>query len=67
MATYKDVQNYSRIHYGWVAQSCWIALAKELIDAPLGHAKRGESDRVKPCPEEKRKQVVAAMRAVGLV
>jgi hypothetical protein len=53
MATYKDVQEYTRGRYGWVAQSCWIAHVKELIGAPLRAPRRSTRERIKPCPAAK--------------
>lgn len=67
MPTYEDVQEYTRKHYGWVAQGCWIAHVKEIRALPLRKSKRGDAARVKPCPPDKQAQVEAAMRAVGML
>lgn len=66
-ARYKDVIEYSKKHYDFVIQSCWIAHIKELHGLSLNSSGRGNLPRQKLCPEDKKKLVERAMRAVGMM
>ncbi len=63
MATYKEIQNWVREHYGWTPKTCWIAHCKELYglerrDAPNRHG----NARKHPCPSRKQNSIGRAFR-----
>lgn len=68
MATYKQIQTWVKLQYGFVPQTCWIARVKEISGLPLGKAaNRKGSGRIKLCPPEKVEPIRAAMRHFGMI
>jgi hypothetical protein len=69
MATYKQIQDHIRDKEGFVVKTCWIAHVK----ADYGLTSRAApnridaSDRVAPCPLNKRRVVVEALRHFGMI
>jgi hypothetical protein len=67
MATYEDIQRWVRKTYGWVPKTCWIAHCKELNGLPRRDAPNREgSQRMVPCPPDKRPAIEAAFRHFGM-
>ena len=63
MATYKQIQQWVRKHYGWTPETCWIAHCKELAGHPVKRAhNRQEDGRSKPCPANKQSAIFSAFR-----
>jgi len=61
-ATYKEIQQWVKQHFGFVPQTCWIAHCKELIGLPLREAPNRQGASVEPCPPEKREAIERAFR-----
>lgn len=62
MATYKEIQDWVKLHYGFTPKTCWIAHVKSLSGLPMRKApNRIGDDRVAPCPPEKREAIRAAL------
>lgn len=67
MDTTKEIQKYVKRKYGFVPKSCWIAHAKEMSGIPVRRAWNRKSDkRVYPCPEDKRKAIIEAIKYIRL-
>lgn len=67
MATNKEIVAHVRANYGFVPQDCWIAHARMVI-----RSRNGKIDDTvdigtpsKPCVEQKRIALFAAMKALG--
>lgn len=68
MVTYREIQVWVCQRHGFIPQTCWIAHCKELNGIPRRKAaNRQGSERVKPCPPEKRAAIEAAFRHFGLL
>jgi hypothetical protein len=63
MATYAEIQNYVREHYGFVAQTCWIAdvLSDHGLTRRQAPNRINHTERKKPCPESKRSAIEQAL------
>ena len=68
MATYTQIQDYVRKHYGYTPETCWVAHVKELVGLPVrqAHNRRGIV-RVKPCPPEKQEHIRKAFVHFGML
>ena len=64
-ATYREITNWVRQRYGFVAQSCWIAHCKEINGVPVRSVYRGS--RVKECPPNRRGAIEEAFRHFGML
>lgn len=69
MATYKEISNYVHEKFGYTPKTCWIAHVKELCGVPISPAPNriSPTERARPCPEEKRPQIEAALRNFGII
>ena len=69
MATYKEIQDYIKVKYGFVAQSCWIAHMKELCGLPVkqSYNRICLSSRKKPCPPERETAIKEAFIHFGML
>jgi len=69
MATYKQIQEYVKITYGYVPKSCWIAHMKEILGLnPREAYNRYESTRrTHPCPVNKQKDLEEAFKHFNMV
>lgn len=69
MATYKKIQTWVKINYGFVPQSCWIAHAEEIYNLnPRKAANRiTETHRKNPCPTEKISAIKHAFRHFKMI
>lgn len=67
-ATYKEIQEWVKQHYGFVPKTCWIAHVKKLSGLTMRKApnRKGE-ERVYPCPTEKIEPIRTALRHFGMV
>jgi len=68
LATYTQIQEYVRKHYGYTPETCWIAHVKELVGFPVrpAHNRQGAA-RVKPCPPEKQEHIRKAFEHFGML
>ncbi|MEQ1821725.1 MAG: hypothetical protein ABL949_04390 [Fimbriimonadaceae bacterium] len=68
MATYKEIQDFIQTRHGTEVQTCWIAHVKEQVGLPMrSAANRQGSQRVKPCPPNKKGLILEAMRELGVL
>jgi hypothetical protein len=67
MATYKQIQTYVRTEYGFVPKSCWIAHCKEICGLPLRKSRRGDKQRVYPCPIDKREKIMETFKYFKII
>ena len=68
MATYRQIRQWVKDHYGFLPKSCWIAHVKEIHGLPRRDApnRRGE-EREEPCPPKKQAAIEAAFRHFGML
>jgi hypothetical protein len=69
MATYKEIQEYVKDHYGCTLKTCWIAHVKELngLKPRVAHNRISADHRKHPCPDSKRPLIEEAMRYYGMI
>lgn len=69
MATYKEIQEYIKIKYGFKAQTCWIAHMKEICNLKVRVApnRHSATKREKPCPLEKQKTIKEAFKHFNMI
>ena len=69
MATYKQIQDYVKKHYGFMPKSCWIAHVKEMsgLQPRVSHRRYDSKIRQVPCPPEKVKPIQEAMRHFEMI
>jgi hypothetical protein len=69
MATYAQIQDYVKKHYGFSAQTCWIAHVKSDLGLTERTApnRQNPNMRVKPCPPAKRSAIIAALKALKVI
>jgi NADH:ubiquinone oxidoreductase subunit D len=54
MATYTQIKNYVKEHYGFKPKECWIAHVKEMSGIKIKPAwNRQGIERKEPCPPKK--------------
>ena len=55
MTTYKNIQEWVKMNYGFTVKTCWIAHVKEMCGLKLRKApnRYDENKRTNPCPPEK--------------
>ena len=68
MATYKDIQQEVKEECGFVPKTCWIAhiLSDYGLTSGLAHNRIG-SERMHPCPPDKRGCMEEVMRRIGAI
>lgn len=68
MATYLEITQWVKRHYGFHPKSCWIAHCKELNGLRTERAwnRRNESREV-PCPHSKRVAIESAFRHFAMI
>ncbi len=62
MATYKEIQDWVKKHYGFVPKDCWIAHCKEINNIPVNKSPRRKGERLVPWPENKQPAIKAAFQ-----
>ena len=67
MATYRQVQAVTRLRYGFVPKTCWIAHVKEQLGLPMRKASNRQqgAPRKNPCPQAKRAVIVRVIRSLA--
>jgi hypothetical protein len=67
IATYKAIQREVRTANGFVPKTCWTADVLDLLrNRPLVAPNRiDRRARESPCPEEKRRAIIEALRKLG--
>jgi hypothetical protein len=69
MATYKEIQEWVKKHYGFVPKTCWIADVKERCGFPVKPApnRLNKNKRKHPCPANKVFAICQALRFFGMI
>jgi hypothetical protein len=68
MATDRKIQEETKRLFGFVPKACWIAdIRAEFGLTPQIVPNRNGEDRAYPCPLEKRRPVIQAMRTLGVI
>lgn len=69
MATYKEIQDYVRINFGYITKSCWIAHCKEIygLDPKVSLNRHNIGERKHPCPEAKQRDIEQAFQFYQLI
>ena len=68
MATYKEIQDWVQTNYDFVPQTCWIAEVKFECGINVTPASnRQSSDRIKPCPTEKKIPIKKALEYFTMI
>jgi hypothetical protein len=69
MAIYIQIQKYVKTHYGFTAQTCWIAHVKEMsgLKLRISPNRHDPLKREKPCPPDKVEPIKAALRHFGMI
>ena len=64
MATYKEIQEYINLSYGFTPKTCWIAHMKEVcgLDRKDAVNRIDDSKRKYPCPEDKQEVIKEAFK-----
>ena len=63
MATYRQIQEWVKLNYGFTPKSCWIAHCKEMAGLKPGRSPNRQGDRrLHPCPPGKQPAILAALR-----
>ena len=67
--TYKQIQEWVFEKYGFKIETCWIAHVKELSGLPIrpNPKRKSKEKREKPCPDNKREAIVAALRHYKMI
>lgn len=62
--TVKEIQKYTKEHFGYVAKSCWIADVKSQCGLPVHPAwnRKCLDKREVPCPKDKIQQIKQALK-----
>lgn len=55
MATYKEIQEYIKVNFGYTPKTCWIAHSKEVygLSPKVANNRNDINKREFPCPAEK--------------
>ncbi len=69
MGTYKEIQNYVYNKYGIHIQTCWIAHIKEKqgILSKTASNRIDKNNRVKPCPNNKERYIIEALKFFKMI
>ena len=69
MATYKVIQEYVKLNYGYSPKSCWIAHMKECcgLSPRVSHNRYDVNLRTHPCPAGKQDDLKQAFRHFGMI
>ena len=69
MATYKEIQAYVKLNYGFQPKTCWIAHMKEIccLEVRVSHNRHSLEKREKPCPADKQDAIKEAFKHFGMI
>ena len=67
--TVKQIQEYTKSNYGFIAKSCWIADVKEKCGILVKPAwnRKDPNERKNPCPTDKIAKVKTALKFYNLI
>jgi len=69
VATYKLIQNWVKMNYGFTVKTCWIAHVKEMcgLEPRKAPNRFGENKRINPCPQNKIEPIKQAFIRFGMI
>jgi len=68
MATYKQIQDWVKIKYGFVPKTCWIADVKQKSGLNVRMASnRISKEREYPCPKDEEAAIKAALKHFNMI
>lgn len=69
MATYKEIQEYVKMNFGYKPKTCWIAHCKEIfgLSPKIAHNRNDINKREVPCPIEKQAHIKQAFMHFGMI
>ena len=69
MATYEQIQNWTKSNYDYEPKPCWIADVKAEFGLTTRQAwnRQSPTKRLHPCPPSKRPSIEAALRHFGMI
>jgi hypothetical protein len=69
MATYKEIQEYVKINFGYNPKTCWIAHTKEIcgLSPKTANNRNDINKRVFPCLAEKQADIKNAFKHFGMI
>jgi hypothetical protein len=69
VATYKKIQEYVKVNFGYIPKTCWIAHTKEVcgLSPSIANNRNDINKRVFPCPEEKQADIKKAFQHFGMI
>lgn len=69
MATYKQIQEYVKVTYGFTPKTCWIAHMKEVMGmgSRVAVNRIDLNKRTHPCPKEKQTYIEEAFRHFNML
>lgn len=67
--TVKQIQEYTKSHYGFIAKTCWIADVKEKCGISVKSAwnRENPNERKNPCPADKIEKIKTALKFYNLI
>jgi hypothetical protein len=67
--TYRIIQGYVKLVFGFVPETCWIAHVKSLGGLTLRTApnRLDPNSRANPCPDRRRPAIEQALRDLGVL
>ena len=69
MATYKQIQEYTKRQYGFVPKTCWIADVKNEhgLTTRVAVNRKCTNKREYPCPSEKREAIEKSLKFFKMI
>ena len=69
MATYIQIQKWTKENFGFTVKTCWIAHVKEMCGLEMREApnRLSQDERANPCPRRKVEPIKKAFRHFGMI
>ena len=69
MATYKQIDLWTKKNHGFTSKPCWIAHCKELagLNPRISHRRYDPDVRQVPCPPEKQPYIMSAFKHFEMI
>lgn len=69
MGTYKELQAYVKMNFGYTPKTCWIAHMKEIcgLSPKVAYNRNDINKREFPCPKEKQDDIKNAFRHFKMI
>lgn len=69
MATYKEIQEYVWLNFGYKPKTCWIAHCKEIygLSPRIAPNRKNSQKRKHPCPAAKQADIKKSFQHFGMI